>query len=645
MLIWKGHGILILVFGVIGAVSSGIMLAGLHSVTQWEWVRHAMVYVPFWGAAAVIWLYALTMGKTTTQTYFDPATQRPVVIRNSHTLFFIPPVPWAILATLIACAISLMALFEPPVSTHEKSTALFGSSADNDSCAFNGPSIASVTPAGQAAFDAANRLITLGKGQSAFGNTPAAEKLAAEFAEGIKLGRQLGVQAAKKKALISFSNGQFLTYCRINPNSCAFMVHVPDLRKFKQDAKDYMIQIAWAIAMKQVNRLKPQPLFLSVGIRGAFLYDAVYEGSVLDLTDDDEIENEVSDSTQRAALAAEAEDDDGEDYASGIELRHDGIKPDQYLVAYFEPHSDGAVLPALGTGDETARAKTLPGGSVPKAGTSEICTPKQLSQRLRQLSAMKPGEYEGNTPAARTLAASYGEHVWGRLPPVASGEPLPRYSAYLHAVPGTAVFMLGLPPQNGLPPEPLGMQQCLDAWGAATNAAANMSPLPDRIAVLFLRDGKWGWLLKDGLHSIPVGTWSNLPDLNRKMDWETVRSLFNNPPGSMDSMPAMIQLPPPQQTSSHAKTAPPQILPATVSAITPPVTVPATTPRPASSPLTPLRDWKDTTGHVMQASLESFTTPAHDTAHFKRADGQGFDVPVARLSVADQEFIRGLAAP
>jgi hypothetical protein len=57
-----------------------------------------------------------------------------------------------------------------------------------------------------------------------------------------------------------------------------------------------------------------------------------------------------------------------------------------------------------------------------------------------------------------------------------------------------------------------------------------------------------------------------------------------------------------------------------------------------------VRDWKDTSGRVMQASLESFTTPAKDAGRFKRADGQAFEVPFSRLSVQDQEFIRGIAA-
>ncbi len=91
MLIWKGHGILIIVFGVIGGLVCGVLTTGVYAATHWSWMLRFIVAANFWGAAAAIWLYAKTMGKTVQQTYLDPTTHRPVVIRTSHSLFFIPP--------------------------------------------------------------------------------------------------------------------------------------------------------------------------------------------------------------------------------------------------------------------------------------------------------------------------------------------------------------------------------------------------------------------------------------------------------------------------------------------------------------------------------------------------------------------------
>jgi hypothetical protein len=618
MLIWKGHGILILVFSVIASVAASLVVSTLFAVTHWAWMGRLLVCAPFWGAAAAIWLYAKTMGQSTTNTYLDPATHQPVVIRNSHTLFFIPPVPWAILATIVACAMSLLAVFISEDRLQPHSSVVEGSSS------------------AKAAFVEANRLITIGKGQQAFGNTPDAERLAAEFSEGIKLGRQIGVQAARKKSKLSFSNGQFLTYCRINPDSCAFMVHVPDLRKFKQDAKDYMIQVAWAIAMKQVNRLHPQPLQLAVGIRGAFLYDAVYEGSVLDLTDDDEIENEAGASTQGAAQAAdEDEDDEGEDYAGGIELRHNGIKPDQYLVAYFEPHSEGAVLPTLSTGGEVASAKTQPSSSVSKPSPLVQCTLEEVDERLRLFAALKPGQCESNTAAVRELAASYADFIWSRLPPAdGTSEPCPRFSAYLYVVRGTAVFMLGLPEEVALLK---GTDKSIpeDAWATAMSAAEQMVPRPARIAVILYQGGRSKYMKVSGVRRANASTWNVLAEIHGGASRENFRALFNNAPGSMDSVPSMIQMPP--ATPQTAAAAPQQVQSAAA-----PVSASNAESAAPSLP-TQLRDWKDTTGRVIHASLESFTSAAKDTGSFKRADGQAFEVPFARLSAEDQAFIRNLA--
>lgn len=388
MIIWKGHGILILVFGVIGAVAGSMLGGVLFAGTQSIWMGRVSMCAPFWGAALAIGLYAKTMGKSSVQSLLDPATQRHVLIRKSHTLFFIPPMPWAVLAILAACVVSFFAVVVPSSSFEREKEV-----------------------AGTSAFEQANELISADQGQEAYGNTPEAEKLAADFAKTVKQGRQRGVESGKEST-VSLSNGKCLTYCRINADSCVFMVHVPGLRKFTKEAKAFITHVAWAVAMKSASGLKPQPRRLAVGIRGALLYDTVIEGHI--------VANQVA-------------------TEEGVDQRHTGDSPQKFLAPYF----------------------------------------------------VEPSE---------------------------SGSP-------------------------------------------------EVQPEPKLVA------------------EAPA---SKLPD-------------------------------------------------------------PAPTPVPAAQPSadltlpTPLRDWKDTTGRIMNASLESFTSPSCDTGHFKRADGQGFDVPVARLSVEDQELIRKIA--
>ena len=50
-----------------------------------------------------IWLYGRTFGKTVIKTYLDPATHQEVVLKKSHTLFFIGPMPWACLLYTSRC--------------------------------------------------------------------------------------------------------------------------------------------------------------------------------------------------------------------------------------------------------------------------------------------------------------------------------------------------------------------------------------------------------------------------------------------------------------------------------------------------------------------------------------------------------------
>ncbi len=259
MIIWRGHGILILVFGIVGGLLTGVAVAAAYAATRWDWLLRMVGPANVWGAAIAIWLYGRTIGKTVTKTYLDPTTQRYVDIKSSHTLFFIPPLAWAVLVAVMACVSTVKSFNRPPEDFMSDSQ------------------LATAAP-GKAAFKEANRLIDMDKGKTAYGNTPDAEKLAADFSEAVMQGREMGVEKKKKKSVISLSHGKFLSYCRINPDSCVFMVHVPDLRNFTSEAKKFMVGLAWTVAREMVSDLRPLPQKLVVGVRGAFLYEEVVEG-------------------------------------------------------------------------------------------------------------------------------------------------------------------------------------------------------------------------------------------------------------------------------------------------------------------------------------------------------------------------------
>ncbi len=637
MIIWKGHGILILVFGVLGAVAMSAVVVAAAAVTHWGWIARLMLCAPLWGAAGAIWLYAKMIGKTVEKTYLDPTTRQPVVLRSSHSLFFIPPVPLAIIATVLACLASLSIFVRPP--------SLEGGGAGRTD--------------GEAAFQDANRLIGSDHGTEAYGNTPEAEKLAADFAAGVKLGRQLGVEAGKKPA-ISLSNGKFLTYCRLNADSCAFMVHVPDLRKFSQDAKDYMADLAWGVAMKQAAQLRPQPRRLAVGIRGALLYDIVLEGQV---------------------QAAEKAGD-------GIEQRHSGFSPEKFLAAYFEPPAAEQPQPAPDTkADGPSAPKTVASTDAPTApnmappsapgmgpsGTPSVGGPnavhrssfnsvprpapsappapetlRQMDEEIRQFVALRSGEAAGNSPAAKDLATTFAEVVHTSLPPAATlGAPMPSFSSCVHLRQDSAVFMLGLTSAGAMRPGS-DMIVLMKAFQTARQAAAQMTPVPTKLAVMLFKGGQLA-AARTAVNTNPTSAiYHSDRELRGENSREALAPFFQSFTGGMITMREPLQslpngpnrMPPGARPQNKAAAKAPAKRAASSDPAAPPPEVGSAAAMPAPKLPTQLRDWKDTTGRVMNATLESFTSPACDTGHFKRADGQGFDVPVARLSAEDQEYIR-----
>ena len=83
-----------------------------------------------------------------------------------------------------------------------------------------------------------------------------------------------------KKDAYSISKGEFLTYCQLNADSCVFLVHVPELRRFTIDAKKSMCTLAWANAQSILKaRINSPPRTLAVGVKGAVLYESIMIGN------------------------------------------------------------------------------------------------------------------------------------------------------------------------------------------------------------------------------------------------------------------------------------------------------------------------------------------------------------------------------
>lgn len=309
MLIWKGHGFLIAVFGILGALVLGGAAWYLHAATQSEMLGRLVAPANAWGSALAIWLYGKTMGRPRKRMYLDTDTQRPVVEYVSHSLFFISPKPWAVLTAVMACVVTVASFFTPVMELVSKIP------------------LAPASPA-QAAYIEVNRLIDTGNGKTGYGNTPTAEMLATAFSDKVQRERDQGVQQSENISLFAPSKDKLLSYCRINPDSCTFMLHVPDLRNFDESARRYMTGLAWTMACKQAVQLAPLPRRVVVGVRGGTRYDAVVEGAV----------------PNDKALTANMQNEHWED---GIERRYSEKEGVARLESCFEPLPAGVGLPTL----------------------------------------------------------------------------------------------------------------------------------------------------------------------------------------------------------------------------------------------------------------------------------------------------------
>lgn len=138
----------------------------------------------------------------------------------------------------------------------------------------------------EVAFHAADRQIIGGRQGIAVGNSPEAVALARQFSTSLKSVRTELFTKGRESAL-SLTNGEFITYCQLRSDACVFLVHVPELRRFTGEAKEALAELAWANAQEVLQeRAAPPPRTVAVGVKGAFLYNAILIGDyVADDTD------------------------------------------------------------------------------------------------------------------------------------------------------------------------------------------------------------------------------------------------------------------------------------------------------------------------------------------------------------------------
>lgn len=131
---------------------------------------------------------------------------------------------------------------------------------------------------GKAIYDDMNRMIGSYKGVDGFGNTPEAQAIAQRFAKAMKEIRAEAFTKGKDGA-VSLSQGNFITYCHADGKSLVLLCHVPEFRRFQDDAKAALMGIAWNVAQTAAATPDDQPRTLVIGLRGIALYYQFWSGT------------------------------------------------------------------------------------------------------------------------------------------------------------------------------------------------------------------------------------------------------------------------------------------------------------------------------------------------------------------------------
>ena len=131
---------------------------------------------------------------------------------------------------------------------------------------------------GKELFEEMNKRIGAYRDVEAFGNTPEAQTIAQDFAMMMKAVREESFTKGKEGAL-SLSKGHFLTYCHADADAVVVLCHVPEFRRFQDDAKAALMQIAWSVAQSATEKTAAKTRRMVVGLRGVALYYQFWSGN------------------------------------------------------------------------------------------------------------------------------------------------------------------------------------------------------------------------------------------------------------------------------------------------------------------------------------------------------------------------------
>lgn len=133
----------------------------------------------------------------------------------------------------------------------------------------------------QTVLEAAKSNVQSARKVTGYGNTAEAKALAESVAQQMQMMHDVTIVAKKGKK----SSDQYVVHCEIHEKTCAFLIFVPDYRKFDDETKDLMNELAWSIAQEaavQNAALKAAGAELCVGMKGLVMFGSIMTGGITD---------------------------------------------------------------------------------------------------------------------------------------------------------------------------------------------------------------------------------------------------------------------------------------------------------------------------------------------------------------------------
>lgn len=127
----------------------------------------------------------------------------------------------------------------------------------------------------------AGKLIVSARHGTALGNSAEAISIAAKVSAELKAIRQTMFSEGNRDSLDMkmLTKGEFVVFCQLNSDSCAVLIHVPEMRRYTPDAAKSMASLAYNSVAQALPAEKKQSLRkLAVATRGTMMYDTILVG-------------------------------------------------------------------------------------------------------------------------------------------------------------------------------------------------------------------------------------------------------------------------------------------------------------------------------------------------------------------------------